>query len=184
MSEENTPASSAEQQPEVEINMDKLDSLIREKKAHENMAMAIVAGLISSVVCAGIWAGVTVATGYQIGWMAIGVGFAVGIAVRMMGKGMSNSFGIVGAGFALFGCLLGNLLSIVGFVSQNEGVAFMQLMNSLTPPVVVELFQVTFAPMDLLFYGLAIYGGYKTSFAVLDEDELAAVTEQTPADPA
>jgi hypothetical protein len=33
----------------------------------------------------------------------------------------------------------------------------------------------TFQPMDLLFYGIAIYEGYKFSFRQLTEQELAAL---------
>ena len=64
-------------------------------------AMALVAGGASSLVGAIIWAAVTVATEYQIGWMAVGVGALVGFTVRLAGKGIEKIYGYIDAGLAL-----------------------------------------------------------------------------------
>src|SRR5882672_10328355 len=70
----------------------------------ENLPMGFMAGLIAAAVGAGLWALVTILTGYQIGWMAVGVGFLVGWAVRAGGKGTHTVFGMMGAMLALGGC--------------------------------------------------------------------------------
>ena len=51
------------------INEEKYNSLIIELKEKENFSFAIIAGILTSLIGAGIWAAVTVASGYQIGWM-------------------------------------------------------------------------------------------------------------------
>ena len=63
----------------------------------ENLPMGFMAGLVAAAVGAGLWALVTIVTGFQIGWMAVGVGFLVGWAVRVAGKGTHRAFGIMGA---------------------------------------------------------------------------------------
>lgn len=63
-------------------------------------------------------------TEYQIGYMAIAVGFLVGFVIRLTGKGIDKIFGISGAILAIFGCLLGNLLSNVGFIANAEGLRY------------------------------------------------------------
>jgi hypothetical protein len=35
----------------------------------------------------------------------------------------------------------------------------------ISPSVIIEVLKATFSPIDLLFYGLAIYLGFKTAFA-------------------
>ena len=45
---------------------------------HQDFYYAIVGGLLATLISAIIWAVVTVATQYQIGYMAIGVGLFVG----------------------------------------------------------------------------------------------------------
>ncbi len=44
---------------------------------------ALIGGMIGGLIGAGIWAGITYATNYEIGWIAWGVGFLVGVGVRM-----------------------------------------------------------------------------------------------------
>jgi hypothetical protein len=129
----------------------------------QSLPMALLAGLAAAAVGAGLWALVTVLTGYQIGWMAIGVGFLVGLAVRLAGKGTTATFQVLGAALALGGCLAGNLLTICVIAAGKLGISLTQMIFGLTPDFVVDTMSATFSPIDLLFYGLAVYAGYKYS---------------------
>lgn len=156
-----------------------IQELQRQLEAQQNLPMAIIGGLVASLIGAAIWAGITVATKYQIGWLAVGVGFIVGYAVNALGKGVTPLFGYIGAAFALFGCLLGNLLSTCGFVAIEEALPFFQVVFRLLsqPSSVVEVMKLTFSPMDLLFYGIALYEGYKFSFKAIAPDNRQAFFE-------
>ena len=129
----------------------------------ESLPMGFMAGLVAAVVGAALWAVITVLTGYQIGWMAVGVGFLVGIAVRAAGKGTTTAFGVLGAVLALGGCLAGNLLTGCIVLSRELDVSLLALSTRLTPDVTMELMKAMFSPIDLLFYALAIWQGYKFS---------------------
>ncbi len=129
----------------------------------QNLPMGLMAGLAAAAVGAGAWTLVTVVTGYQIGWMAVGIGFLVGWAVRLAGKGMTTKFGVLGAALALGGCLVGNLLTGCVVTSRHVGMSMTSVVAGLTPAVVVEMMAAMFSPMDLLFYALAIYEGYRFS---------------------
>jgi hypothetical protein len=136
---------------------------------------ALGAGVVASLVGAVLWAVVTDVSGYQIGFMAIGVGLLVGYAVRMVGKGIDPSFGFLGAGLALVGCVLGNALAMLGIVASQEDMSYTELMARIDFPTMVNLMVVTFSPMDLLFYGIALYEGYKLSFRQVSAADLKAV---------
>ncbi len=168
----------AAEELDVNIDPEKIKAFQAELEAQQNLPMGVVAGVVSALIGAAVWAGITVATEYQIGWMAVAVGFLVGYAVCILGKGLSKNFGYVGAVCALLGCVLGNLLSICGFISIQESVPFLQIVvNLLTQSAVIfEILKATFAPMDLLFYGIAIYEGYKFSFRQITDAELAALS--------
>lgn len=155
------------------LDQERLTALLRSMEARQNLPMAVLAGALASVAGAGLWAFVTMLTGYQIGWMAIGVGFLVGWAVRLAGRGGAMVFGVVGAAFALLGCLLGNFLSLVDGVGAIEGLGFFETLGLLDYAMVPELMAATFHPMDLLFYALAVYAGYKFSFERIDVDQFA-----------
>ncbi|EDY83295.1 hypothetical protein VDG1235_2921 [Verrucomicrobiia bacterium DG1235] len=137
--------------------------------------MAIVAAVVSALVGATLWAVITVSTEYQIGFMAVGVGALVGFSVRILGKGVDQKYGILGAIFALVGCLLGNLFTQVGFAATELDVNFFEILFGLSSEVIVEIYAQSFAPMDLLFYGIAVYEGFKFSFQQLDDSQLSTL---------
>jgi hypothetical protein len=86
------------------------------------------AGLAAAIIGAIIWAIVTVTAKYQIGWMAVAVGALVGFALRIGNGG--KAFGILGAFLALFGCILGNYLSLIAFASAEAHVGFFTMLNN------------------------------------------------------
>lgn len=128
-----------------------------------NLGKAVGAALAAAVVGAVVWAVVTVATKYQIGIMAIGVGFLVGWAVRATGRSGAPVLGYVGAVFALIGCLLGNLLAISGLIAAETATPLPATLARvlLQPATAVSVMQAGFSPMDLVFYAIAVYEGYK-----------------------
>jgi len=145
----------------------------REKlKLDQNLLLACIGGASAALIGAVLWAVVTVFTKYQIGFMAVGIGFLVGFSVRQLGKGIDQIFGITGALLALAGCLLGNFFTLVAFGAEAEGLSFFQMLFSVDYSLVPEIMIETFSPMDVLFYGLAIYEGYKFSFRRLTEEEI------------
>lgn len=156
--------------PQIDSAM--IDSFIAEKRAQQNLPMAIVAGFVASLVGASVWAAITVATEVKIGWVAVGVGFIVGYAVRFAGKGLDPMFGYIGAILALLGCVLGNLFSAVGFVAQAQSVGFFSILGVLDLSSALKLLELSFSPMDLLFYGIAVYEGYRFSFLQINAQDL------------
>lgn len=127
----------------------------------ENLAMGVIAGVIAMLIGTAVWVGVTVGTGYQIGYLAVGVGFLVGISMRTLGRGYSQIFSVIGAALALFGCALGNLLTGCVFVAQELGVPFGEVVGSLDVEMVGDIMGAMFSPMDILFYALAAFAGWK-----------------------
>jgi hypothetical protein len=133
-------------------------------RAQQNFGLAVVAGVGAAIIGAVLWAVVTVITQYELGLMAIAVGFLVGFAIRETGKGVDKKFGYLGAICGLFGCVLGNLLSGIVFYAQASGLSFGQALATLDVDLVSRLASATFQAMDLLFYAIGIYEGYKFSF--------------------
>ena len=149
-------------------------------RGEQNMVGGAIAGLAASLAGAAAWAAITVITDYQIGWMAVGIGLIVGIAMRAMGKGIDQSFGVVGAGLALLGCLSGNVFTILYFVSKASNLGLLETLPRLNPAAIPELMIATFKPIDLLFYGIALYEGYKLSFRRIGAEELEMAVKGVP----
>lgn len=171
---ENTNGISPEgnEKGELIVNQEKLNYYMEMLRLEQNLHLGFIAGVSAALVGAAVWAAVTVSTGYQIGYMAVGVGFLVGFAIKETGKGIDKIFGIMGAVLSLFGCLLGNFLSTVGFFAKAEGISYFETLATINYSFLPEIMMETFSPMDLLFYGIAIYQGYKFSFRQVTEEEI------------
>ena len=165
------------QTPEVEIDQAKYQQLINEIAGNQNLQLAIIGGIIAAIIGASLWAVITIVTDFQIGWMAVGVGFLVGYAVRITGKGITKIYGYIGGVLALLGCLAGNLFSVCAIISKQEGIPFFDILMRLNPQIAFDLMKATFSPIDLLFYFIAIYEGYRFSFRSITEEELADVVK-------
>lgn len=128
-----------------------------------NLPFAIAAGSVAALIGAALWAAITVATEYQIGFMAVGVGFLVGFAVGKFGGGQSTVFRVTGAVLALLGCVLGNFFTLIGFASRQEEIGFLPMLAQVDYTLIPGVMASTASPMDFLFYGIAIYEGFKLS---------------------
>jgi len=151
----------------VEVLPDNVKELLRKQ---QDPVLAIIGGISAAVLGAMIWALVTVMTKYQIGYMAIGVGLLVGFSVRYFGAGIDKYFGFIGAILALAGCALGNLLTQVVFAADAESVGYIEILSVLNFDLVLTIFEESFSPMDVMFYGIAGYEGYKFAFRKITED--------------
>ncbi len=153
-----------------------MDSL----RSEQNIVAGGLAGLAAALLGGGIWAIVTVMTEYQIGWMAVGIGVLVGFSMRFAGKGLDQTFGIAGAALSLIGCVVGNILTITYFIAVNRDMSFMDIFVQLNPGIIYEMLTSTFEIIDVLFYGMAVYFGYKFAFRQVNEDELNRALGKAP----
>lgn len=73
-----------------------------------SLSRCCIAALVGGAFGAAVWAGITYATGMEIGWIAWGVGLCVGIAVRI-GAG-DDADGFIPGGIAVTGAILALLV--------------------------------------------------------------------------
>lgn len=140
---------------------------IAELDYETNLFLGLLGGFAAMFACAVLWGAITFVTEFQISWMALGVGFVVGIAIQKLGRGRTLVFRISGAVLAVLGCLLGNFFFYNGILAREYAAPYFNvlLVFALDPAAAAELFVLAFDPMDLLFYGLAAYLGFTTATA-------------------
>ena len=131
---------------------------------------AVLVGSVVALLCAVLWAVVTAVTGFQIGYMALGIGFAVGFSMLYVGNGRNSTFGIVGGFLAFLSCFFGNAFSIAVVVANDpemgQAISTIDVLFVFVtqPAIFIEVMKETFHPMDVVFYIIAIYTGYKCAF--------------------
>jgi hypothetical protein len=143
---------------------------------------ALVGGALVAVLSAAVWGAITYFTNYQLGLIAIGVGLAVGLTVRILGRGRTVVFGLLGAVLSLLGIVLGNIFFISAAIAREEALPALEVLAVLlgTPDLLAEILVETFEVIDLAFYGLALYVGFRTAFGAAPE---AAAPTQPPLGP-
>jgi hypothetical protein len=173
MAEEMKETSPPQENQLPQIDDYQMNMLMTQLQSEQNLPMGITGGLLAALTGAAVWAVITAYTNFQIGWMAVGVGFLVGYAVRYLGKGIDKVFGMTGALFSLLGCAAGNFFSVILAAANNENISFLEMLSSVDLNAVIEIMAMTFHPMDLLFYGIAVYQGYKIAILPITDEMLA-----------
>ena len=102
-----------EQDPAIDPT--KLRRYMNMMRYEQSLMMGILGGLAGAGIGAVLWTLLTVLTRYQIGYMAVGVGFLAGIGVKLLGRGIDPVFQYAGAGLAFTGCLMGNFMVMIAF---------------------------------------------------------------------
>jgi len=132
-------------------------------RGHGNsLILAFLAGLAAAVVGAGIWMGITVATGLHVGYVALGVGALVGFAVRFAGNGTHAGYGIIGATFTALGCIAGEVLAVI-WESTSPQVSFPDAFAHVDLSLLITNIVTKADPITYLIYGIGIFEGYKLS---------------------
>lgn len=152
-----------------------MEMYLQRLRENQDLSRGITGGLAAALGAAILWALITYLTHIQIGFMSIGVGFLVGYAVRTLGQGVDPVFGYSGAALSLFGCLLGNLLAVAVAIASQEDLPILEVLGYFlgNPSAALEAMKLTFHPMDILFYGIAVYWGYKYSIRVVTMEEIS-----------
>lgn len=153
------------------------DKALDKLRLEQNFPMALITGIVVGIIGALLWATITVATDYQIGYMAIAIGAGVGFTIRYFGKGIDQIYGISGAIIAILSCALGNFFSIIGYIANTESIGYLKALSLFDYSFLVPLMSETFSFMDVLFYGFAAYQGYKLSFRAFTEKEISQLSK-------
>ncbi len=135
------------------------------QSAAARLAMGTLGAIAGAVLGAIVWAAISTATGFQIGYMAVLVGFLSGFGMRVLGGGRDRPDGYIAGAVALAGCVLGNLLMIAAEVANHYHKPLQTVVLRLltSPGMSLSLLQGGFGLMDVLFYGIAAYAGYRTA---------------------
>lgn len=128
------------------------------ESAETNYFLAAVLGVTAAAAGAGVWYGLVVMTNMMIGYVAVGIGFLVGFAVKYgAGRG---TFGlqILGAVLALLSIAGGDYFMIHYWIREEDPTftQWLDLGTYLNEYIAV----LKENPLNLLFYAIAVYEGY------------------------
>ena len=132
--------------------------------SEQSLTNAIVVGVMASVFAAIAWASIVIGTGFQVSWIAVGIGFIVGKSVWLAGRGVREVFGIIGSGCAGFSIVLGQYLVVVYIVSEMKDLSIMTVIFSLNPIEIIGKIIGSWSIFDMLFVVCALGAGFICSY--------------------
>ncbi|MFD4372795.1 hypothetical protein [Streptomyces sp. NPDC058486] len=131
-----------------------------------NVGLGILAAVVAALVTAGIYGAIIGGVEIQIGWAAIGVGFAVGFAAGKVG-GNNPVLPIVSAVIALGAVYLGQIVGIAVFFTKEYDASFADVFFK-EFGLLTDLWSEAKEPMTFLFLALgplAAFSGAKKAGA-------------------
>ncbi|HEX3469066.1 MAG TPA: hypothetical protein VHT05_13390 [Candidatus Elarobacter sp.] len=147
------------------------------------LLLGTAGAIVAAVVGAAVWAAITATVNFQIGYMAIGVGFLCGFAMRALSCGRVRVEGVIAAVVALLGCVLGNLFTYAAVFAREDHHPLFDVLLALAarPAAVADVLRAGFDAMDLLFYAIAAYAAYRTALAPVRAAPAATTPATAPA---
>ena len=142
---------------------EKIDKEFQAETEHPNIVGSVFLGLLAGLIGGVVWYFVETLTGYQIGYLAIGVGWLIGQAVVFgAGKKRGQILQLISAAIALISIWAASYGSTMYYANQawaKEAAAQGQAFEGpyFVLPFAPELLKAMISPMGLLIWGIGIY---------------------------
>ena len=122
----------------------------------------ILAGIGTAVLGAILWTLIGYVTNYEIGFAAVGLGFAVGFVVHQVGGHASMGTAIAAAAVAIVGVVAGFLMLDIALLAKDQDVSFFTAYSEIGSLVGwPEALRTSLAtPLRWLFLAIAGYGAF------------------------
>lgn len=152
--------------------------ILNQLRQQQDLTKAVIAGVIAALLCSVLWATFTVYTTIQFSEMALLLGAGVGFAMRRTGKGIDSIFGVAGAIISLIGCVMGNFLSVIGFLSNENDLGYFDTLVKFDYSYFGEVMFATFDIRHIFFYLLAISVGFALSKKTITDKDVKELREK------
>ena len=98
----------------------------------QSIRNAIVAGLIIVVVFSVFWVALTTLLNQVFPWFTVALGFLLGYAIRLAGRGVDWRFPVLAAVLAMAGSLFANIVVAASVTAEEFGTGTLLVLQSVT----------------------------------------------------
>ncbi len=100
--------------------VDQYDADLKSHSSRQSLSLANAGGIIGVVLCVSLSVGFTMVFHVSLKVVYLMFGVVIGIFVKVLGKGVGNKFGFIGAFYAVLGVLIQEFLFSLLFVDLNS----------------------------------------------------------------
>jgi hypothetical protein len=157
-----------------------------ERPAAALLLPTVLAGLVAAIVGGVVWGLIVKWTDYEVGFVAWGIGFLVGLAIVTATRGARGLvLQVVAVLCALVGIVVGKYLSFAWVLQEvaereTQGLVEISVLSTDTVDLFLEELGTVFDWIDILWVGLAVY----TAWRALQPEEPAPAEAPQPEPPA
>jgi hypothetical protein len=137
--------------------------LLERGRSHGNFVLAVIAGTVVALVGAVVWLCVGLATGWQVGPLALPLGLAVGWSIGASGRGTHFVYGVMGIIFTGLACLAGQILLAIVMATTSNLDLFSVIDHLQIDQLIVAIIG-QISPMMAAIYAVSAFVAYKLSF--------------------
>jgi hypothetical protein len=116
---------------------------------------AVVASLIALIVFNIFWIAVTGLMGRVFPWMTVVLGWLLGLAIRIAGRGVDWRFPVLAAGMTLAGAVLSNVVLAASTTAAEFGTGTLAILRAVTSMTWPVFFDEVWSIADSFFAALA-----------------------------
>ena len=98
----------------------------------QSMRGAIVAALLVILVFSIVWVALTALANQVFPWLTVVLGFLLGNAVRLAGRGVTWTYPAVAAVLAIFGALVANIVVAASVTAEGLGTGTLHILQAVT----------------------------------------------------
>jgi hypothetical protein len=132
------------------------DVAARTARQQQNLLLGFLAGFMALLVSTGLWVTIAAATGCRCTFLAPGLGFLVGGGVQFFGRGVIRLFAGLSTALTALGCTLAPLFTACAALAASRNADFWSTVATLQPRAALTLLRQGLAPVDALFFLLAL----------------------------
>lgn len=145
------------------------NSLVDSIKEQARPKLGILLGIMMGIIGAVVWAVITIITGYNIGFVAIAVGFFVSVGFSRAGKDTNMIYGVIAGIIALLSILLGEAIISIYYISLYYELGFLEAIISIDYGVLAQIMFESFDAKTALFYFIAVSAAFRGSYINIDK---------------
>lgn len=139
------------------------DQVRRELQAERvegrHLPLAIVGGGLGALVSAAVWAAIAIATEFEIGYIAVLLGFLAGWGVKLgAGRARGVPLQVIAVVWSLLGLFIAKYAIVAGILGRDYGLPYV---GAETFDVFLEVLPEMVSPFDLLWVVLAVGAAWR-----------------------